>query len=201
MIRSYIFGILPLVCGTAFVAMCYTPGQTACGEKVQSARDHLEPANLDKQLTAHELERERLRVSLTSSLHAVSPEVQYAAAYLLGLYRYAEAVNDLANAITLHAETIQQSKEARWGQFPVVEALIRIGEPSVRAMLANLETSDDANVRGLSARVIFFVEGPELSKIVVQNAVKAQTDPDKKKRLQDALPLVKGGEYQVPQAR
>lgn len=192
---------LLLLCGIAVASMRDVIGKTALGETVQPL-NQLEASGLDKQLSSFESERERIKSLLLTSLGSGDPQVQYAAAYLLGFHRYSEAINDLAAVITLHNEETELNKRLpRWGEFPVVEALIRIGKPSVRAMLANLETSDDANVRGLSARVIFYVEGPDLSKIVVENAVNAQTDPDKKKRLQDALPLVKGGEYQIPKPR
>jgi HEAT repeat protein len=92
------------------------------------------------------------------------------------------------------ADAELRKAETPWDRYPAVEALIEIGNPSIRAMLAKLEATDDEHVRNLSARVIYHVEGPELSKIVVQLAIAQQNDPKKKKRLEAALPLLKSGE-------
>ena len=138
---------------------------------------------------------------LITSLGSDDQQVQFTAAFLLGLYRYAEATDSLANLIVMEdagRNEKRQSRESLWGEYPAVEALIRIGKPSVSAMLRNLESSEDEHVRGLSARVIYYVEGPKLAKIVVENAVNEQKDPIKKKLLESSLPLVHGGEYVKP---
>ena len=137
---------------------------------------------------------------LIQNLFSEHEQTRFCAAYLLGLYRYADACGNLAKVIAMENEDYgqQQSREPRWGQYPAVEALIHIGKPAIPAMLRNLETSDDEHVRGLSARVIHYVEGSELAKKVVQNAVAKQKNPEQKRRLESGLPLVRGGEYAKP---
>ena len=141
---------------------------------------------------------------LLTNLNGANDDINFSSAYLLGLYRFEQAAGNLARVIDLEnkdADRHENRREPRWDRYPAVEALIRIGKPSVREVLRRLETSDDPHVRALSARVIFYVEGPEVSKLVIQTAIKAQSDPVKKQRLESALPLVKGGEYQKPGVR
>ena len=130
-------------------------------------------------------------------LRSENQKARFCAAYLLGLYRYPEAVNDLAAKITMENddEVLPQGKEARWDRYPAVEALIRIGKPSVPAMLRNIASSSDQHVRALSGRVIFYVEGEQIGRLIVESASAKEDDPVKKKNLETSLPLIKGGEY------
>ena len=107
---------------------------------------------------------------------------------LLGSLRSAESVGLLAKNLTLGV-FYKSTKRPQPPEdfYPCVGALSEIGKPSVGAMLSNLETSHDEKVRKLSARVIRSVEGPELAKIVVEQAVEKQTDPAKQAMLQAAL--------------
>ncbi|MHC4529568.1 MAG: hypothetical protein ACYS29_16970, partial [Planctomycetota bacterium] len=82
-----------------------------------------------------------------------------------------------------------QAKEALWDRYPVVEALIKIGKPSVRVMIHNIVSSNDKKVRDLSAKVIRYIEGREIGRIVLEKAAERQTDPAKKARLKGALDL------------
>lgn len=107
---------------------------------------------------------------------------------LLGSLRSAESVGLLAKNLTFGV-FYKSTKRPQPPEdfYPCVGALSEIGKPSVGAMLSNLETSHDEKVRKLSARVIRSVEGPELAKIVVEQAVEKQTDPAKQAMLQAAL--------------
>ena len=140
-----------------------------------------------------ELAKERAElqgVLLTQLSSSQSKETRSCAAFLLGLYRMEQAVNDLAKLITMEADIQKQKREAPWGRYPVVEALIRIGRPGIPAMLENIEKTDDELVRKLSARVIRFVEGPDIAKFVLEEAIRNERDTTKKQNLQSGLTLV-----------
>ena len=113
-------------------------------------------------------------------------------AYLLGRRRCTQAVGTLSRAITLEIETDRLDKrERRWERYPVVEALISIGSPSIPQMLANIEASEDEKVRELSARVIRYVEGTEIGMMILQKAIERQTDASRRANLEKALAQMK----------
>jgi len=117
-----------------------------------------------------------------------SSDMRIAAAYLLGRYRMEQSVRVLAKFITLEYEhKTNWKREPLWGRRPVVEALIRIGLPAIPEMIKNIETSEDGKVRELSARVIRYVEGPDLAKFIVEREIEKQPDETKKRNLRAAL--------------
>jgi hypothetical protein len=113
-----------------------------------------------------------------------------AAVYYLGELRVSRAADILAQSITLKFD---------WGHYevdglppflgyPVVDALVKIGYPSIPATLRNLEESDDAQTRKLSLEVICKIEGDkDIARIRLQKALQAQTNLQKQARLQAAL--------------
>lgn len=122
-------------------------------------------------------DRSDLQTALISQLDESNPkEVNFAIAYLLGMYRMEQAVGSLSKYIALEAETGIEKHSALWDRYPVVEALIRIGNPAVPEMLKNIETSQDKKVRELSARVIRYVMGADIAKIVLQSAMQDKSD-------------------------
>jgi len=158
-------------------------------------------SKLEREAFLSDLEKERHAIleGLLVGLGSEHEQIRFCSAYLLGHYRFNQAAGSLADVVTMeNPELTRNTREQRWGRYPAVEALIRLGKPSVPPMISNLETSDDEHVRGLSARVIYHVEGPELARIVVEMAITKQPDPVKKKRLETALSLLKGGEYKKP---
>jgi HEAT repeat protein len=116
-----------------------------------------------------------------------SKERKIAAAYLLGRYRMQDAVPYLAKEIALEAKIVPTDKVGLWDAYPAVEALVKIGNPAIPAMIANIEATDDKTVRELSARVIRHVETPRVARFVIELAIEKQQDPGKKKNLHDAL--------------
>jgi hypothetical protein len=108
---------------------------------------------------------------------------------LLGKFRSAESVPLLAENITFgvfYKETKRtQSPE---DYYPCVGALIEIGTPAIPAMLTNIKNKDDATIRELSARVIRYVEGIDVGRYILENAIK-QAGSQEKARLQKALEL------------
>jgi hypothetical protein len=102
-----------------------------------------------------------------------------------------EAVDSLANNITLK---IGVEPTSFYSGLPLVsgftarDALIKIGNLSVPAMLQNVAESDDAEVRKLSLEVIKRIDDDrDISALRLQKAIKAETDSQKQARLQAAL--------------
>ncbi len=119
-------------------------------------------------------------------------EAVFAAAFLLGTYRLESpaTLEELTQRITLENADYNKDPDrvSGIGRYPLQGALIGIGQPSVRFMIVNLETSDDDKVRALSADVIRFVQGDrEVARFIVEQAIRKQTDAKKKQRLQAAL--------------
>jgi hypothetical protein len=117
-------------------------------------------------------------------------ETRFTVAYLLGYFRMSEAVPILSKRITLDAgypDSWAPGGRVPWTQYPVAEALISIGNPSIRAMMDNIRTTDDDNVRKLSVRVIRYIEGPEIGRVILQRDFEKQTDANSKARLQAAI--------------
>jgi hypothetical protein len=127
-------------------------------------------------------------------------QAKFAVAFLLGYYRMEKSVPHLSKLITLEAQGTKQKRENLWDRYPVVEALIRIGNPAIPEMIRNIETSEDNKVRELSARVIRYVEGAEIGRIVIEKAIEKQTDPRRKARLEAALKYCETLEQDVSNA-
>jgi hypothetical protein len=113
------------------------------------------------------------------------------AAYYLGEAHAAEAINALANNITLK---IGVEPTSFYSGLPLVSgftarnALIKIGNLSVPAMLQNIAESDDTKVRELSLEVIQQIDNDkDISQLRLQKAIKAEMDTQKQARLQAAL--------------
>ncbi len=129
--------------------------------------------------------------TLLSRLGSADQDVKFYAAYLLGAYRFPQAVSGLANNITMEDKIrsqIQKQREWYWDLYPTMEALIRIGNPAIPAMVRNLEESNDAKVRELSLRVIYSIDkDKDMARLRLQKAAEAQKDLQRKARLQSAL--------------
>jgi HEAT repeat protein len=155
---------------------------------------NLKTMKLEDQMTLIEKlskEKSDLQSVLISQLEPTAPkEAIFNVAYLLGLYRMEKSVGSLSKFISLKNDTLLSDRESAWGQYPVAEALIKIGHPSIVPMIENLETSDDELVRKLSVQVILYVEDPEVTKFIIERAIKKQTDEKKQHRLQSALKFV-----------
>lgn len=128
---------------------------------------------------------------LLTALDSGSEDAKFYAAYLLGEYRFPQAADGLARRITLEDKirsTGQRSCEWFWDRYPAMEALIKIGIPSIPALIGNLEESDDATVRKLSLKVIYSIErDKEITTLRLQRALDTQKDSEKRARLQSAL--------------
>jgi hypothetical protein len=115
----------------------------------------------------------------------------YAAACYLGEIRFSDA----ADALAARIEFSFNSAKYPWYNFPadvspypVVGALIKIGNPSIPAVIRNLAESDNAKVRELSLQVLTRIDGDkDIVQLRLQKALKAEKDSQKQARLQAAL--------------
>jgi hypothetical protein len=112
------------------------------------------------------------------------------ASYFLGETRVPEAAGALANEITLTMDFsgLQIDMLPSITEHPAMDALIKIGCPSIPVVIRNLGDSDDALVRDVSLKVLYRVEGDkEIARLRLQHALDAQKDAKKQARLQSAL--------------
>jgi hypothetical protein len=138
----------------------------------------------------NKLEKDRMdtqRLLLDKLAVVRTKEDKFAAAYLLGMYRMEGAVPKLSEFISLEAEETLNDAIPRWHMYPIVDALIAIGNPAVPKMVENIENSGDPKVRELSGVVISYVEGPKVGGFVLQLALQKQVDAGKKARLQTVV--------------
>jgi hypothetical protein len=120
------------------------------------------------------------------------------AAYYLGELRFAAAANDLAADISLNLDMtrIKIKDLPLVSGRPAMDALIMIGIPSVPAIIQNLASSVDEEVRKRSAHVLIEIEGdPEIAKFILRRAVAKQSDKEKQARLNDAMEAIASGSY------
>jgi len=117
--------------------------------------------------------------------------------YLLGEYRAAEAIFDLAKNITLEAKLSETGDEPpRWFKYPAQDALVKCGTHSIPYMTRNIESSDDELTQKLSVQVIWQVigeglprvlEGKEYAGMIIEKRIDEETDSVKKARLKSSL--------------
>jgi hypothetical protein len=119
---------------------------------------------------------------------------QCTSAYYLGEIRNPESAGALADLISLRLDISKINLIGlpdilrKIGNYPAFEALIKIGNPSIPAVIRNLAESDDAQVRKLSLQVLTRIDGDkDISQLRLQKALNAETDSTKKARLQSAL--------------
>ncbi len=141
-------------------------------------------------------ERERFGRELSAILTdpGTSDIGVYAATYYLGEIRFSDAAGVLALRIGYAFDWAKYP----WSTFPdippypVVEALVKIGSPSIPALFRNLEESDVAKTRELSLIAICRIDGDkELTTLRLQKAANAQRDSTKKARLETALGVLR----------
>jgi hypothetical protein len=142
-----------------------------------------------------------------------SDDARACLAFLLGRYRSVEAAEPLSKMIGLKNPSYDRFPGLPLvGAYPAYDALVRIGTPSLRFMVKNLESSDDKTERDLSAQVIWRVlgtafdnttrgkKGKELARLFLCKAIEWQSDPAKKKNLESALKYFDTGTHKDSQS-
>jgi hypothetical protein len=115
---------------------------------------------------------------------------QSASAYFLGEIHYTNSVDALAAQIAFrfHGVIMKHLVEINIPEYPAMDALVKIGTPSIPVAIQNLAESDDAQVRDLSLQVLNRIENDkDIVRLRLQKALQAEADPQKHMRLQTAL--------------
>lgn len=128
-----------------------------------------------------------LRIFNDSKSH---PDAKCCAAAYLGMMRASEAADSLATNMALQPplDPHYAVYGPPFGYNPVIDALVAIGNPSIRAVMRNLAESDDAKVREFSLQVLVRIDGDkDIVRLRLQKALKAEKDSQSQARLQAAL--------------
>ncbi|MGH7177480.1 MAG: hypothetical protein ACREJC_08885 [Tepidisphaeraceae bacterium] len=147
-----------------------------------------------------QVERERVVQSLIESLiePTTSTEERCYATYALGVLRAEEAVPHLTKLINLRGDGLLSGLPP-FGKYPSVEALSRIGLPSVPELIDVLQDTDELLPRELALRVMRTVfsetlrdnskydNGRVFGRFVIEQQLLRQSDEKKRARLQRAL--------------
>jgi hypothetical protein len=118
-----------------------------------------------------------------------------AAAYYLGEMRSSETADALASDIALQFDKsqikIKYLIKINIPAYPAMNALIKIGSPSIPAMIRNLTENDDVPIRNLSLKVLCRIDGDkDIVQLRLQKALAAEKDSQKQARLQMALKML-----------
>lgn len=117
-----------------------------------------------------------------------SKNVQAAAIYIIGRHRFSEGTTELVRHIDFDAgERMRSASLPLWDQYPAMEALIRIGLPSIQPTIELLATDSNELRRSLATKVIRYVEGPEVAKFVLDRAYEKESDPKRRANLKNAI--------------
>ena len=171
-----------LLCGLVIGLWSVVYGESSVNETTNNSFQIPRFVSLDEAERIRALERlsktrSDMQTALISQLDDSNPkEVTFSIAYLLGINRMEESVPHLSKYIALEADVAINKRLSLWDQYPSVEALIRIGNPAVPEMLKSIETSKDKKVRELSARVVRYVMGPDIAKVVLEKAMEGKSE-------------------------
>ena len=179
----------------------------ACGVATQSSGQYFnrdvrlkdQPADLGKMPEWWEKIESDRGERITNCMTVVralkdDPEAQWEhtrlwyAVHLLGEFRGEMAVGTLLDSIDLKMPAMFGSLEAP-KDSEVVKSLALIGKPASKGALERLgkETLEARAIK--YARVMYLVEGPEVGRFMLENAISKEKDADRKARLQKALEL------------
>ncbi len=117
-----------------------------------------------------------------------SKNVRAAAIYLIGRYRLSDGVDQLIQHIDFDSgATPSRGPEPLWEQYPAVEALITIGQPSVPAVMDLLASDRNHLRRDLAVKVLRYVEGPDVADFLLRNSQAKEKDAQRRANWRDAL--------------
>jgi hypothetical protein len=131
----------------------------------------IDEAALDTKLNGICLDRLAFGDQLIAQIRVpASPEARLAAIFIAGYFRMESTVDELSKIIDLHSPPRRNLKLPLLSEWPVADALVRIGSPALPAMAQNLAQSDDLIVRQQSTKVIIAILGTRLAKNAIQQA-------------------------------
>ena len=128
-----------------------------------------------------------------------SDEVKMDAVVVLGEYRADEAIPFLMDHLDRETKAYLSTAYILgtqmmnvWGnnEFevePVSGALCQIGLPAIRALLSRIEETDDAKIARKCVQICYNIEGPEMTKIRLEDLLKMNDEKRKRARIESAL--------------
>ena len=125
---------------------------------------------------------------LIDGLSSNDETVQARSSYLLGRYRYKEAAKPLANYITMQYRKERGPFGKRpWSIFPAYSALIEIGMPSVKPLVANIKGTDNLLKRDLSLLAIKNILSTEFTIALIEQKIEESKNVESKQKLNASL--------------
>ena len=159
-------------------------------KEVLSKLDSLDEYSQMKLLSNIDAQRTNiLGILLTELGTTTSKKVQTGCIYLIGALRFSDGVNELINRIDFDVgeRNHEIHREPLWERYPAMEALIKIGKPSVQPILNLLSQEKDELRIDLAIKVLRYVEGPEMSMILLENYYKSSKNIEKRNILKKAI--------------
>jgi len=117
-------------------------------------------------------------------------ERQVQICYALGELRAEQAIDDLIPHLPLRVEPTVNKRLPRWGEFPVREALAKIGHPAAQKLLVRLGGETAEEFRQAAVDVILMVYTPALARSAIEQQAASEANPLRKERLLACLPLL-----------
>jgi hypothetical protein len=151
---------------------------------------------IDKLATDFRKERRDFIGKLTTMLKSEKSSnlSQCASAYYLGETRDSESVATLVDRISLHLDMSKINIIglppilAEMGEYPAMNALIKIGLPSIPALIQNLEISSDTKVRDLSLKTLLLIDkDKDIVQMRLQKALRSEKNAPRQAQLKIAL--------------
>ena len=128
-----------------------------------------------------------------------SDDVKMDAVMVLGAYRAEEAIPFLMDHLDRETKAYLSAADIYgaqmmnvWGnnEFevePVSGALCQIGLPAIRALLSRIEETDDAKIARKCVQICYNIEGPEMTKIRLEDLLTMNDEKRKRARIESAL--------------
>lgn len=153
---------------------------------------------IEQTSAAYDAERYRLIQELINILTSTNdPDSSLldkaAAAHYLGLLHASQATDALAANIGLVPDVTQIdiSHLPKIINYPAKQALIEIGNSSIPSLIQNLAHQDDVKVRGLSLEALCQIDrDKDVVELRLKKAMETEHDPQKNKRLSEAVKLL-----------
>jgi HEAT repeat protein len=137
------------------------------------------------------LQRQETITELIAVLNGNYPrQSKLNAAKALGIYRATEGIDALIRNLSydmdeqaLSPDSLKELDDV----FPISKALERIGTPAIPALLKKITETDQPKEARVCAKICLAVEGEEIAKLKFQHAIEAESDSNKKAKIQSAM--------------
>lgn len=117
--------------------------------------------------------------------------------YALGELRAEQAIDELIPHLLVQVEVTLGKQRPRWGEYPIREALIKIGHPAAQRLLDRLGADSSEEFQRSAVFVIRAVYSAELAKQILEQKAAAETDHDRQARILACVPLLESLHYEM----